>query len=53
MTGMEAWSLIAPLIGQHIGTSKKSEMSPLAEAYVIVFKALGDYDKRKKEGEKK
>ena len=43
MTGMEAWSLIAPIIAPHGGTGEQ-HFDALDEAYVLTFEALKRYD---------
>lgn len=53
MTGMEAWSLVAPLIAAHSvaqhTVSNSQELNVLDEAYVIVFGALKEHDERRKQ----
>lgn len=46
MTGMEAWSLIAPIISAH--SIYKGEMTVLDEAYVVTFEALRRLDEEEK-----
>ena len=43
MTGMEAWSLIAPIIATHGGTGEK-HFDVLDEAYVTTYMALKLFD---------
>ena len=53
ITGMEAWSLVAPLIAAHSVATHTANGSPslnaLDEAYIVVFGALKDHDKKQKE----
>lgn len=46
MTGMEAWSLIAPIISAH--SVYKGEMTVLDEAYVVTYEALKRLDEAEK-----
>lgn len=51
MTGMEAWSLIAPIIAAHMQTGREPDydgLDSLDRAYVLAFGALTEYDRRKK-----
>lgn len=47
MTGSEAWSIIAPLIGHHMDIMDGALIN---QAYVLVFAALQAWDKRKGDG---
>lgn len=53
MTGMEAWSLVAPLIAAHSVATHTANGSPslnaLDEAYIVVFGALKEHDERRKQ----
>lgn len=57
MTGMEAWSLVAPLIAAHSVAQHTANGSPelnvLDEAYIVVFGALKEHDERQKEEAKR
>ena len=57
ITGMEAWSLVAPLIAAHSVATHTENGSPslnaLDEAYIIVFGALKEHDEKVKEERKK
>lgn len=46
MTGMEAWSIVAPILASHMKLHQ-GELDPLDEAYVTVFGALRAYDDAK------
>ena len=54
LTGAKAWSLIAPLIAHHQHgktVNKHYELDAPDDAYIVTFKALQEYDeKRKQEG---
>lgn len=56
MTGMEARSLVAPLIAAHSvaqhTASGGSELNVLNEAYIVVFGALKEHDEKRKQEEK-
>lgn len=47
MTGLEAWSLIAPIIAPHGGTGEK-HFDELDEAYVTTYRALKLLDETEK-----
>lgn len=51
MTGMEAWSLISPLIAAHMTDYRKDKrtLDALDEAYVLTFGALRKLDKKEKD----
>ena len=52
MTGMEAWSIVAPIISAHMNNipqERGTGLNSLDEAYIMVFGALNEHDKRKKE----
>ena len=56
MTGSEAWSLIAPILAAHSASINHYDkngvykgLNALDEAYVIVFGALNEYDKKRME----
>lgn len=53
MTGMEAWSLVAPLIAAHSVATHTANGSPslnaLDEAYILIFGALKEHDERRKQ----
>lgn len=57
MTGMEAWSLVAPLIAAHSVATHTANGSPslnaLDEAYIVVFGALKEHDERRKQEKEK
>ena len=47
MTGMEAWSIVAPLLSPYLSMeSYKGEPTQLMDAWVMVFGALKEYDER-------
>ena len=51
MTGKEAWSLVAPILASHGGTSANG-LDCMDEAYVLVYSALKYWDESKdKKGE--
>ena len=51
MTGMEAWSIVAPLLSPYLNMeSYKGEATLLMDAWVMVFGALKEYDERRKDG---
>ena len=51
MTGMEAWSIVAPLLSPYLSMeSYKGKATPLIDAWVMVFGALKEYDERRKDG---
>ncbi len=50
MTGLEAWSIIAPIIAPHGGTGGR--LNELDEAYVTTYRALKLLDETEKEHEK-
>ena len=56
ISGMEAWSLVAPLIAAHNVATHTENGSPslnaLDEAYIIVFRALKEHDEKLKQEEK-
>ena len=48
MTGMEAWSIVAPLLSPYLSMeSYKGKATPLMDAWVMVFGALKEYDDRR------
>lgn len=47
MTGLEAWNIIAPIIGERL--KNDNQFDKLDEAYVVTFCALTDYDIKKGE----
>lgn len=47
MTGLEAWHIIAPILGAQL--KNDNNFDKLDEAYVVTFCALTDYDKKKEE----
>lgn len=47
MTGMEAWSLVSPLLAAHSVHRKGEGINDLDEAYLLVFHALKEYDNGK------
>lgn len=50
MTGMEAWSIVAPLLSPYLSMeSYKGEPTQLMDAWVMVFGALKEYDDRRKD----
>lgn len=56
MTGHEAWGVIAPILAAHMSNISHRDkngvytgLNALDEAYVIVFRALSEYDKNRKE----
>lgn len=53
MTGMEAWHLVAPLIAAHSVAQHQAngeyKLNVLDEAYIVIFGALKEHDKRKRE----
>ena len=52
MTGMEAWSLIAPILAAHsphtLGKDGKYHLTPIDEAYVLCYGALKLLDEKEK-----
>lgn len=46
LTGMETWAIIAPILAAEMVT--KHDIS--TDAYIITFRALKEYDERRKEG---
>lgn len=55
MTGSEAWSVIAPILAAHMNDISHYDkngvytgLNALDEAYVLVFGALSEYDKKRK-----
>lgn len=46
MTGLEAWRLVAPIIGEHL--KNDNTFDELDEAYVMTFCALTGYDNKPK-----
>lgn len=51
MTGMEAWSIIAPILAAHTVRRNGDSLNALDEAYVLVFSVLNRYDEMEKEPE--
>ena len=50
MTGMEAWSIVAPLLSPYLSMETyKGEPTQLMDAWVMVFGALKEYDERRKD----
>lgn len=50
MTGMEAWSIVAPLLSPYLSMgSYKGDVTLLMEAWVMVFGALKEYDDRRED----
>lgn len=52
MTGMEAWSIVAPILAAHsvpYKTGGKLNLDALDEAYIIVYGALKEHDERRKQ----
>lgn len=47
MTGAEAWTLIAPIITPLLAV-KNVDAEKVYEVYVIVYKALNEYDEKRK-----
>lgn len=53
MTGMEAWALVAPILYMEMILNATDEAKNTAmEAYVVIYDALKDSDKRRKDGER-
>lgn len=50
MTGMEAWSIVSPIIASHMN-HWHGNLDALDEAYVMVFGALNEHDKREREAD--
>lgn len=46
MTGMEAWSIVAPILAAHGGTNPDG-LDLFDEAYVMVYAALKYWDEHK------
>lgn len=52
MTGMDAWSIVAPILSSHMNNiphvqnGKHVVLNALDEAYVVVYGALSEHDKR-------
>lgn len=52
MTGSKAWSIIAPILAAHSVYDPKSTeqgLNAIDQAYVIAYKALDEYDEKRKE----
>lgn len=52
MTGMEAWSIVAPILAAHsvpYKTGGKQNLDALDEAYIIVYGALKEHDEKRKQ----
>lgn len=48
MTGMEAWSLIAPILARYASITPDGRPDAMSEAYVLTFGALKEHDERRK-----
>ena len=48
MTGMQAWSIIAPLLAAHMN-HYHGDLDDLDEAYVLTFGALKEHDERRED----
>ena len=46
MSGVEAWSLVAPILIGYVGTSEEGGLNRFGEAYMLIFDALREHDKR-------
>lgn len=53
MTGMESWSIVAPILAAHsvqiVGPDGKYRLNAIDEAYIIVYGALKEYDEKRDE----
>ena len=49
MTGSDAWSIVAPILGGHMANTNNA-VNDLDLAYVVIFKALKEYDERREIG---
>lgn len=49
MTGMEAWSIVAPILAAHM-VNRGGALNALDEAYITVFGALNKLDDADKSG---
>ena len=49
LTGMETWSIVAPILAAHMGNEK---FGLLEEAYVMVYCALKYWDESKEKDRK-
>jgi hypothetical protein len=46
LSGVEAWSLVAPILIGYVGTSEDGGLNRFGEAYMLIFDALREHDKR-------
>ena len=50
MTGMEAWSIVAPILAAHspkiVDKDGRYQLNALDEAYVLVYGALKEHDEK-------
>ncbi len=46
MTGMEAWSIAAPILAMHM-RDHKGGLNMMDEAYIVIFGALKELDERR------
>ena len=47
MTGMEAWSLVSPILAQYCYAKPGDGLDKMNDAYVLIFGALKEYDERR------
>lgn len=53
MTGMEAWALVATILYMEMILNATDEAKNTAmDAYLVIYDALKDSDKRRKDGER-
>lgn len=50
MSGLEAWSLIAPILAKYASITPDGKPDKMSEAYVLTFGALKEHDERRRDG---